>query len=1549
MKKGIKRIISGILAASMLIAGAAAFSVAAQDELEVDDLKVCSLSEPLGIDEIPLFSWSAQSPVRGDSQSAYRIIVSKEKEDIENGKGTVWDSGKVESPDMLSVRYDGEELESRTTYYWNVTVFAKSGLSASGKGSVFSTGILDEKEWTGDWIGASGQPETDINLTGAKWIWKRGGAAFSASKAGKQYYRFDFTPAAGKTVESFEIAYTIDDKGELYLNGTKVSEISLWSDGRFYAGTELIKQGVNTIAICAENATVGYAGVVAKLRISYTDGSADTYVSDSSWKLSEKEVSGWTETDFDDSSWQSPDQAESFGVSPWGTGVALRADASRAAVVLREEFTVDKSVKEAFVYICGLGFFDLHINGKAPDDSVLNPFTTQYNETVYYLTYDVTSLLRSGNNAIGVELGNSFYNEIGGVWNWPTASWRDNPKLLLRLDIRYTDGTEKTVVSNTDWKVTTDGPITANSMYYGDVYDARKELPGYDQVGFDDSAWKNAEVMEAPEGELKPQMKAPVKRVASFEPVEIIKLDDGSYRVESPELCSGWILLRGINGDAGDKITITYGQHLNDDGSLRKYGYTDGTLASWYPHAYFQQDVYYCSGKGDEEYEPKFSYKGFEYIQIDGYEGELTKDDVVIYRVTNSADIISEFETSNELLNTLHKSMLNAMADNFHGEHCDPMLEKTGWLGDQNVSFTSLAFNFDMASVFDGMMEVMVDCQEHYGYIPQMVPTADWGLSNYIVWNSVFVFGMEDLENYFGTTGYTEKYYDALRQYTVRIITEIRGNRWVWFDNQLADWVAPIGGSNPDVQYNENVSEGSGIVGTAFAYGLIGIMQEYAERYGKTEDAEMFASARENIYKAFNDKFYDAEQGIYRTTTWTQIGTRTKYRQTSNLVPLAFGLVPDEYVDTVVENLVADIIEKDYHLDTGCVGTRYILPVLCDYGQSEIAYRIATQTTYPSWGFWVEQGAKSTWEMWETTTRSCDHYFLGTYDEWYFSHLAGIRDVDNGYATFTIRPEFIGDLDWVKASVDTERGTVSSQWTRNENDIELKVSVPFGAQATVVLPTSELSKIKLDGGTDISGTDGVIAVAESSDGLVSITVGSGDYVFAVTGSEKISVYKAALESALKQAQELIASGDASSMEAVLSALCENAQKLIDDESATQVAVNEAYNALAEAIKAAQGSEEKQQLSALISLCTRINKRIVYREDAWQTYRSVLTSAQRTVADTTSTDEDFKAAYDALSAASDALSEGKQTNLVLGIRPTASSTNESAEWNWGLALATDGDIANSGPQAGEYTGYCSSASTNASDHVEWLMIDLGSSKTVDHVVIYPGSSQTENGRYCYGMPVDFKIEVSQDAKQWTAVYEATDYPLPEYSAQVFAFEETEARYVRLYADSLRPKETDGNRYFLQITEFEVYDLPEYTEADKSALEETLATMLGVIGGSIYSGASDDAKNSFGIALALAQGVFDDEYALDSEVEKALGDLTDAYEALEKSSEEGQTPGTEAPDEDVTTAPDTEKSPSDDPDKGGKDSGALPFIIGGVVIVVVAAAGVTVFLVLRKKKK
>ena len=199
------------------------------------------------------------------------------------------------------------------------------------------------------------------------------------------------------------------------------------------------------------------------------------------------------------------------------------------------------------------------------------------------------------------------------------------------------------------------------------------------------------------------------------------------------------------------------------------------------------------------------------------------------------------------------------------------------------------------------------------------------------------------------------------------------------------------------------------------------------------------------------------------------------------------------------------------------------------------------------------------------------------------------------------------------------------------------------------------------------------------------------------------------------------------------------------------------------------------------------------------------------------------------------------------------------------------------------------------------------------------------------------------------YEATDYPLPEYSAQVFAFEETEARYVRLYADSLRPKETDGNRYFLQITEFEVYDLPEYTEADKSALEETLATMLGVIGGSIYSGASDDAKNSFGIALALAQGVFDDEYALDSEVEKALGDLTDAYEALEKSSEEGQTPGTEAPDEDVTTAPDTEKSPSDDPDKGGKDSGALPFIIGGVVIVVVAAAGVTVFLVLRKKKK
>lgn len=847
--------------------------------LKISGMKVCALNEPLGIDEVPVFSWIAESSEENDCQRAYRLVVADENQNV------VWDSGITESSVTTGVRYSGRTLKDHQRYTWKVSIWSeKSGFSESNCNS-FSTGFM-KKDWKGTWIGL------------------------------------------GKTPEE-----------------------------------------------------------------------------------------------------------------------------SRASVCLRREFHLKKPVVRAFAHICGLGFFSLSCNGKSADDSVMNPSVTQYNETVLYCTYDLTHFLQQGQNAIGVQLGNSFYNEIGGVWNWETAAWRDAPKMIFYMRICFNDGSEEVILSDSDWKATDEGPIRSNSMYYGEVYDARKQITGFDTPAFDDRNWVSAVTMKPPQGALCAQMHVPVRRIAKYKPESIVKLGENSWRVQSPQMVAGWIRLTEIAGRPGDRITLTYGQKLDTDGQVHRYGSADGELSDWYPHARFQQDVYILCGSGNECFEPTFNYKGFEYVQIDGIQGELTENQITIYRISNDVQETAEFHCSNEMLNRLHHCMKIAMSNNFEGEHCDPMLEKNGWLGDINVSLASLMFNFDMPGCLPNMIRLMEDCQKHYGLVPIMLPTADWAIENMAVWNTLLVYAINDLKNYFGAELFAIEHYDAMRTFAMRDIEDISKNGWTWMDDQLGDWVSPMGGTDPNVNCQEQSSEGSGLIGTAFVYGVLQILCEYAHFLNRENDRICYENAMHNIYQAFQEKYFDTTLKLYQTDCWNPIGKRTQYRQTSNLVALAFGLVPKEEIPAVVENLVQDIVSKDNHLDTGCVGTRYILPILCDYGYEELAYKVVTQKTYPSWGYWLEHGAKSAWEMWESTSRSLDHYFLGTYDEWFFTHLGGIRNIRNGFETFSVRPVFCRNIDHVRVKLNTVRGELISEWKRDETDnITICLTVPFSAKARIELP-----------------------------------------------------------------------------------------------------------------------------------------------------------------------------------------------------------------------------------------------------------------------------------------------------------------------------------------------------------------------------------------------------------------------------------------------------------------------------------------------------------------
>lgn len=720
----------------------------------------------------------------------------------------------------------------------------------------------------------------------------------------------------------------------------------------------------------------------------------------------------------------------------------------RFAPIFKKEFNIKKEISKAEISICGLGLFELKINSILPDDSVLNPAHTQYSKTVLYRIFDITPILND-KNIITVELGHSFFNEETTVWNWQAAPWRSAPKLIAQIDIEYADGTSEKFGTDESWLVTLDGPTVANSIYLGETYDARR-------TSF---KWENAVEVSPPSGKLKFQDIPPIRRIAEFKADKITRHESGSYIVTAPEMTAGWAKIR-IDAPKDTEIRITYGESLTADGHVTKTGKGEGHDGNWWPHGYIQHDCFISNGE-PFEFEPKFSYKGFKYIEIENLD-KLDADDITIYKTSNDVEIIGEFECSDEMLNRMHKIMVSTLLNNFQGKPTDtPVWEKNGWLGDANCALPIMMYNFDMSKYMANFVDIMNDCFEEYGQVPVIVPSADWGIDNSPVWNTVYVFGAEALLDYCGRKDYVKKLYPNLKLFAEKDIEQLKELGWVWGTRGLSDWVAPSGME----EVLTDPSEGAAICCTAFIYAMLKSMVRICKKLGINEDIAVYEDAANEICKAFNDNFYKPEQGIYDTNFWREIGNRTKYRQTSNLLPLYFGMVPDEHREKVIKNLAEDFIGRDYHLDTGCTGTRFVLPVLFDSGNTDIAMKVLMQKTYPSWGYWLENGTDSAWESWEKTTRSKNHYFLATYDEAFFTHLAGIRDIRNGWKNFTVAPMLDCGLEFVNASVKTPLGKAACLWRKNDSGFTVEVTVPDGAEARIIL--ADKVDVTVQGGKEI--------------------------------------------------------------------------------------------------------------------------------------------------------------------------------------------------------------------------------------------------------------------------------------------------------------------------------------------------------------------------------------------------------------------------------------------------------------------------------------------------
>ncbi|KAJ7184949.1 bacterial alpha-L-rhamnosidase-domain-containing protein [Mycena filopes] len=902
------------------------------------------------------------------------------------------------------------------------------------------------------------------SLTSSTWIWDTPSAAAGAPP-GPVAFRRTFALAAGKQVASAVAVITADDYFTFWVQGAEVGsapgEANEWQTAqRFSFAINGTTEGTLTLAVLATNVAdvstggASPAGFLAAISISYTDGSSDTILSDTNWKTHDGAAgslpSGWQDVGFNDAGWAGASGQGVYGVQPWGTGV---------------------SVSRAHLYYAAGGYAALALNGKRVSDHVLSPGFTKYDARMQYVVVDVTGLVGEGTNALTATLGRSHYGVTqGSVWNWAGAPWHGEPVLRAVISMVFSDGTRGRVGSGdgAGWKVA-EGPTRLDDIFGGENIDASYAIPGWELPGFDDSAWNDVLLAVAPKGALVRARQPPTRIIGSLTPVSITQPVPGQYVAAFERVVAGWGRITA-QGPKGTLLTVHYGEKLNPDGTVI---YQD--LQHYYSNN-FQTDRFWLAGTGaPETFEAQFSYKGYQYIQIFGWPGSSppTPADIIGQIVHDDLTITGDFTSSDMLLNQLHTASVFTMLNNVHSIPTDcPQFEKNGWSGDAMLAAEMFLTNFDSSDLLAKYTQDLGDSLN--GGPPAVIaPDSGWGANNQAdPWHSAFILIPAWIYAYRGDTRVLSDNYAGMKAY----IEFERGRS----PNNIAttglgDWdtpeTSPLGGNPP---------EDPRVPATAFLYHMLDTMSTVATVLGNTADASTFASQAAAVKTAFNAAFLSSSAGHY-------VGSNDDgYRQSHNLLALAFNLVPNATAaQAVADSVVSDVNTRGVHLNTGALSTKQLLPMLTLHGHADTALALAKQTTYPSWGYWIENGATTMWEHWLLTARSHDHMFLGTFEDWFYKHVLGIQSTSTAFQTVTIAPAFTTTLASASGWTLTPYGNLTVAWSNANGVVSLNVGIPVGVTATVAFST----------GTALQ--EGGKPVAQSAGGgqPMSVKVTSGKYSF----------------------------------------------------------------------------------------------------------------------------------------------------------------------------------------------------------------------------------------------------------------------------------------------------------------------------------------------------------------------------------------------------------------------------------------------------------------------
>ena len=1079
---------------------------------EITRLTTEYMDRPMGIDvKQPVFGWQMQSDRYGAAQTAYRIVFATSEENLENGTYT-YDSGTVNSPTSVCIKYNGPELAPCTRYYWQVLVTDERGKVHESPASWFETGLLGGLWGNAMWIASNKMQvspyrfdyaiEYDVETA------KPGPAKFILGAPQDDCYVFvmlDTRDSAkvmlGNALYNKEtVQHTLNVSNiippadatkkhhiRLEVRGGGNYDVKVSLDGR------VISQGNQTSINCMRD-SIGRPQ--ARLfSIGYRQPQGFDAVFSNIKLLNYK----WDNLVLNS-------DPKTYNAKGDNKAVLWMPGSDVNAPIMRKNVNVGKEVKRARLYATARGAYWFYINGQRVGDGYLNPGWTDFRHRIMYNTYDVTQMLRQGNNALGIELGHGWFCDDFG---WAGAMWGDQygykPSALAMIKVEYTDGTNETFVTDNTWKVYNGGPLYVNNLYHGVIYDARREVDGWKEPGFNDAAWEKVAILPPPPAstEIQGYVGLEIKNNITLTAKKMTRVGN-RFIYDMGQNMAGVPRLKNMKGRKGQTITIHFAEMLypetvpeNPRAPLTREHY-ERNKGQMYMDNYrsaISTDYYTFRGAPEgETFEPPFTQHGYRYVSIDGLDEPLPLEDVEGIVLESVGEQISRYETSNADINQLFNNIVWGQRGNFLAvpTDCPQRDERLGWTGDANVFCRTSTYNMMTGPFFNRWFYTLRDQKSENGdvggYYPSLGGTKEGaprsGFERGCGWSDVTITVPWEMYQQYGDLGFVERHYGAMKDYMKFL--ESQAKDYIYPDAfYWGDWLAPM---------PTNIS----MLSTAYFGYDARLMREMAKALGKTDDAVYYDKLYRNISRAFCNYFFDSEG---YTIEGNHEGTPRMDTQTSYLLPLAFLELPEDLQQKAVKHLLEAIERSNYHLQTGFLGTPLLCNVLSNFGHNDIAYKLYTQTEYPSWLFPVKQGATTMWERWnsytikegfgEVSMNSFNHYAYGAIEEWIMSHNLGIQRDENrpGYKHILMQPKIDDTFSFVRGGFRSVYGDISSAWEIKPSGTEIEFTIPANTTATFTLPVSSMDNLKLK-----KGKKGVSSKS-FDDGKAVYELKSGTYKF----------------------------------------------------------------------------------------------------------------------------------------------------------------------------------------------------------------------------------------------------------------------------------------------------------------------------------------------------------------------------------------------------------------------------------------------------------------------